>query len=112
MVNHLGPLLGSQAIEIEHRHLWTPQPRWRELRPESKDHQDPQRGNAIDQQIERLARRRVAPMDILEYHEYRLPRGKALDLGQLRVQRLLLSLLGRQVKSRIRLAGRNREQAG
>jgi hypothetical protein len=71
VADHFGPLLGRQSIEIENRYVWVPQPTWRELRPESDNQQNPQSGHPIDQQVERLQRRWVTPVDILEHHQHR-----------------------------------------
>jgi hypothetical protein len=49
IADHLGAVAARQAIEREHRHMRTPGPRCRELRPEGEDHQYPQTGRPIDE---------------------------------------------------------------
>jgi hypothetical protein len=41
--DHVGPLRRPQTIEIEHRHMRTANPGWRELWTKGDDHQHPQR---------------------------------------------------------------------
>ena len=52
--DHLGALPGRQAVETEQGHLRAAEPRGRELRAEGEDHQDPQGGGPVDEQIQRL----------------------------------------------------------
>ena len=40
-------------------------------------------GSSIDDQVERLARGRVAPVHVLQHHQHGLPRRQSLDLRQL-----------------------------
>jgi hypothetical protein len=95
-------------VEIEHGHMRTADPRWRELRPEGEDHQDTQRGHPIDEQLKRLLRGWVAPVDVLPHHQHWLLRCQSFDSGQLGVKRFLLALLGSEVQWWVALAGWDR----
>jgi hypothetical protein len=63
-----------QAIEREHRHMWAADPGRRKLWPEGEDHQHPQSGHPVDDEVEGLARGRVAPVHVLPHHQHWLPR--------------------------------------
>jgi len=90
--DHLGALPGRQAVEAEQRYLWTADPWRREVGPQGEDQQDPQNGNPIDEQVERLSRGGIAPMDVLEHHQHGLTRGQPFDLDELGAKGLLLAL--------------------
>jgi hypothetical protein len=85
-------------------------PRWRKLRPEGDDRQDPQRGHPIDEQVQRLPRGGVAPVHVLVHHQHGLSRSQSFDPHRLRMKRLLLALLRGEVQRRVAVASRNRQQ--
>jgi hypothetical protein len=108
--DHLGAQARRQAIESDEGHMRATDPGRRKLRPEGKYHQCPQRGHSIDEEVERLARGRIAPVHVLPHHQHRLPRGKSLDLRQLGMKHPFLALLRRQVKGRIAVPRGDRQQ--
>ncbi|HTR14420.1 MAG TPA: hypothetical protein VMI72_14495 [Roseiarcus sp.] len=108
MGDHLAASSRRQAIEAEKAHMRSADTGRAELRPEGNDRQDSQRRNAVDQEIERFARGRVAPMDVLEHHQHRLARRQPLDLGDLSLKRLLLSLVWTEGERRVASARWNR----
>src|SRR5215813_5308776 len=91
--NHLGTLPKWQAVESEECDVRTAGPRGREFRPEGHDHQDPQGGDSIDEQVEALSRRGIAPVKVLEHHQQRVTRRQSFDLRQTNLVGLLLALL-------------------
>ena len=62
--------------------MGAPDPGRRELRPEGEDHQHPQRGHPIDEEVERLARGGIAPVHVLPHHQHRLTCRQSLELRQ------------------------------
>src|SRR5215469_18242983 len=101
MENHLGALSPWQAIKIEHRHLGASNPAWGELRPEGDDNQYPQRGDALNEQIEPFTSGGIAPMNVLEHNQDGLACCPPLDLHQLGVKRLLLTFLRGKIEQRV-----------
>jgi hypothetical protein len=51
-------------------------------------------------------------MDVLEHHQYRVTRGKPLDLSQLRLKRLLLAFLWCEIERCVTVPDGNPEQIG
>jgi hypothetical protein len=51
-------------------------------------------------------------MDVLENHQYRVARGKPLDLSQLRLKRLLLAFLWCEIEGCVTVPDGNPEQIG
>jgi hypothetical protein len=62
--DHLGAMPRGQAAEAKQCHVRTADPGRRELRSKCENHQDPQRRGSVYQQIQRLQRGGVAPMDV------------------------------------------------
>src|SRR5215471_16018236 len=108
--DHLSELLWRQSAEAEQCHPRTANPSRRELRPEGDDRQDTQRWHPIDEQVERLPRRRVAPLHVLVHHQHGLSRSQSFDLRHLRMKRLLPALPRGEVRRRVAVASRNRQQ--
>src|SRR5215469_8606280 len=80
--------------------MWALYPGRNKFRPEGEDHQHPQRGHQVDEEVEGLARGGVAPVHVLPHHQHGLPRCQSLDLRQLSVKRLLLALLRGEIERR------------
>src|SRR5215472_2688467 len=90
--------------------MWAACPRRREFRPKGDDHKGTQRWHPVYEQVERLSRGGVAPVNILPNNQHRLTRRQALDLHQLGMERFLLALLWGEVQRQIAVACRDRQQ--
>src|SRR5438067_2119411 len=75
-------------------------PRRLKLRPERDDQQYRQLADAIDGQVEQLARGWIDPMRVLERYQHRLPPRHGAELAQQRLEQLLALALWAEVQRR------------
>ena len=80
--------------------------------PERDQQQDRQACHARHDEIEQLARCRVAPLRIFINHQQRLLARAKFDLPQQRLKRFLFLLMRRETERRVLVSGRDRQKLG
>ena len=109
--DQFGALFPRQAIEVDLGHMGSAEPRRRELGAERDHEQERKFRRAVDHHAQKLERRRINPVNVLEYQENRLTR-QSFKLRHQRLQRLFAPLLWGELQRRITSLSRNRKQLG
>ena len=104
---------GGRRLRLSSRYLRAADPRRRELRAKCDDHEDAERGHPIDQQVEQLARGRVAPVRVLENHQHGVARAASPSTWAVSAASVFsLRFCGVRLERRITVADRDRQQVG
>jgi hypothetical protein len=108
--NQSSPVVPVQAIECHHGDLRLADPGRLELGAKRHDQQHRKAADMLDGDVEHITRGRVDPMHVLENDDHRLVMRQAFELPDQRLLRSFLLALRADVRQRVALRSRQRQQ--